>query len=118
MTLSAPTIDIRDRIPEEVIRELVAQIASEFQPKRIILFGSYAYGNPRPESDVDLLVIMDTPLSEIEQALQIRRKIKPRFGVDLLVYKPARLEDRVRLGDWFLREITERGSIVYESANP
>ncbi len=66
MNLTAPTVDVRARIPEEVIRELVSRIALKFRPKLILLFGSYAYGKPRPESDVDLLIVMDTPLRESE----------------------------------------------------
>ena len=115
MSLAAPTIDIRLRIPEEIIRELIARIASQFKPKQIILFGSYAYGKPRPESDVDLLVVMDTDLRESEQALRIRKHVNPLFGVDILVYTPTRLEQRLKWGDSFLREITERGQVVYES---
>ncbi len=115
MTLAVPAVDTRVRIPEEVIRELVSRIASQFRPRRIILFGSYAYGTPRPESDVDLLVIMDTDLRESEQALRIRQYVNPLFGVDLLVYTPARLEQRLKLGDSFLREITEKGIMMYES---
>lgn len=117
MTLIAPTVDTRVRIPEEIIRELISRIALKFHPKQILLFGSYAYGKPRPESDVDLLVVMDTPLREPEQALQIRQSINPLFGVDILVYTPARLEQRLKLGDSFLKEITEKGLIVYESPN-
>jgi predicted nucleotidyltransferase len=118
MTLIAPTIDNRTRIPEEIIQELIARIADEFQPIKIILFGSYAQGNPRPESDVDLLVVMETSLREIEQAVRIRQHIKPMFGVDILVYTPARLEQRVKWGDSFLKEITEKGVVVYESPDP
>ena len=64
MTLTAPTVDTRDRIPEEIIQELISRIALKFQPRQIIMFGSYAYGNPRPESDVDLLIVMDMHLRE------------------------------------------------------
>jgi uncharacterized protein len=115
MALTAPTVDIRSRIPESTIQELITQIVEQFQPERIILFGSYAYGDPRPESDVDLLVIMDTPLRETQQALQIRQYINPLFGVDIIVTSPSRLELRLKLGDSFLREITEKGLVVYES---
>jgi predicted nucleotidyltransferase len=52
------TIDKRSKVPKEAIQEVVEQIKSKFRPKKIILFGSYAYGTPRPESDVDLLVVM------------------------------------------------------------
>jgi len=115
MSLVAPTVDTRVRIPDEIIQELITRIVSKFQPKRIILFGSYAFGKPRPESDVDLLVIMDTQLRETQQALEIRQHISPLFGVDILVYTPSRLEQRLKLGDWFLKEITEKGLVVYES---
>ncbi len=115
MTLVAPTVDIRTRIPEEIIREMASRIALQFLPRKIILFGSYAYGKPRPESDVDLLIIMDTPLRETEQALRIRQYVNPLFGVDFLVYQPARLKERLELGDAFLKEITEKGVVMYES---
>ncbi len=117
MSLMAPTVDTRVRIPDDVIRKLVLMIASQYQPRKIILFGSYAYGNPRPESDVDLLVIMDTSLKEIQQALEIRQYINPLFAVDILVYTPARLDQRLKLGDPFIKEITEKGTVVYESLN-
>jgi predicted nucleotidyltransferase len=115
MALVAPTIDERARIPDEIIQELVRRIVAGFKPERIILFGSYAYGRPRPESDVDLLVVMETPLREMQQAIQIRQAINPLFGVDILVYTPARLAERLALGDTFLKEISEKGIILYES---
>jgi predicted nucleotidyltransferase len=115
MSLTVPTIDTRDRIPEETIQALVSIIAEQFHPERIILFGSYAYGKPRPESDVDLLIVMDTTLRETQQALKIRQHVNPLFGVDILVYTPERLEQRLKLGDSFLKEVTEKGIVVYES---
>jgi predicted nucleotidyltransferase len=115
MALKAPTIDSRTRIPENVIRELVRQIVDQFKPEQVILFGSYARGNPRPESDVDLLIIMQTNQREMQQALAIRQKINPLFGVDLLVYTPERVEERLKLGDSFLREILDEGVTLYES---
>lgn len=66
-----PTLDVRDRIPQEAIEEVVHQIVTQFHPQQVILFGSYGYGRPRPESDVDLLVVMDTPLKETEQAARV-----------------------------------------------
>lgn len=116
-SLSVPTIDIRTRIPDEVINELTRRIAEKFKPLRIILFGSYAYGDPRPESDVDLLVVMNTDLRESQLALKIRQHLNPLFGIDILVYTPQRLEQRLSWGDPFLREIQERGVILYESSD-
>lgn len=113
--MQVPTIGHRTQIPREAILRLVEQIAVLFQPQKIILFGSYAYGTPKPESDVDLLVIMDTRLSEIEQAAAICRKIPYRFGLDLIVCTPERLQQRLEWGDSFLKEIIQRGIILYES---
>jgi predicted nucleotidyltransferase len=116
--LHVPTILNRTQIPETTIHDLAEQISVLFNPQKIILFGSYAYGTPRPESDVDLLVVMDTHLSELEQAAVICRTIPYRFGLDLLVYTPERLAQRLEWGDSFLREIMQRGTILMESAPP
>ena len=108
---------VRSRVPRRVIDQTVAAIAERFRPQRIVLFGSYAYGQPRPESDVDLLVIMDTPLKEIEQAIQICQAIEHHFGLDLLVRTPETLERRLALGDPFLREVMRKGTVLYERAD-
>jgi uncharacterized protein len=115
--LSVPTIDKRQRIPDRVIDEMVRIIADQFHPQKIILFGSYAYGKPSQLSDVDLLVIMTTQLRESQQAMEIRQALLPLFGIDILVYTPEKLRQRIALGDSFLKEITERGVIMYESAD-
>ncbi len=113
--LTVPTVDERKRIPKTVIREMARLIAEKFHPQKIILFGSYARGNPRPESDVDLLVVMDTNLKESEQAMQIRRHLGVMFGMDLIVRTPKRLAERIEMGDWFLRDIIKEGKVLYES---
>ena len=113
--LTVPTVDVRKRIPNSVIREIARLIAEKFQPQKIILFGSYARGNPRPESDVDLLIVMDTPLKESKQALQIRRHLGVMFGMDLIVRTPQRLAERIEMGDWFLKDVLKEGKVLYES---
>ena len=115
--IEVPTIDERERIPQAAIDEVVRQIAEKFEPQKIILFGSYARGKPRPESDVDMLVIMETPLKEVEQAIEICQQIDYKFGLDLIVRTPERLARRLKMGDWFLRDILEEGKVVYESRN-
>jgi predicted nucleotidyltransferase len=112
-TTKIPNVNERRRIPMRAIRAVVDQIAEGFQPEKIILFGSYAYGQPRPESDVDLLVVMDTPLRNREQAAQIARTIDYYFGLDLLVRSPQQLAERLALGDFFLQEVTEKGKVLY-----
>jgi predicted nucleotidyltransferase len=112
---AVPTVDVRKRIPQSVIRAVADQIAKEFKPQKIILFGSYGRGNPRPESDVDLLIIMDTPLREWEQSLKIRRSLGVMFGMDLIVRTPKRLAQRLKMGDSFLQDVINEGKVLYES---
>jgi predicted nucleotidyltransferase len=112
---AVPTVDVRKRIPASVIRAVANQIAKEFKPKKIILFGSYARGKPRPESDVDLLVIMNTSLKEWEQSLKIRRSLGVMFGMDLIVRTPKKLAQRVKMGDSFLQDVLKEGKVLYES---
>src|SRR5207302_57404 len=99
------------------IRRYARHIAERFQPDKIILFGSYAYGTPTPDSDVDLLVVMSTN-NQIEQSARIGIAlgddgIEPGFAMDLLVRTPRTLERRLRWGDYFLREIVERGKVLW-----
>ncbi len=96
------------------VAEVAQQIAARFQPERIILFGSHAYGQPHPGSDVDMLVVMETPLKEAEQAARICQRIDYHFGLDLIVRTPATLRRRLALGDSFLREIVDQGIVLYE----
>ncbi len=117
VVVNVPTIDKRKRIPQKAIDQVVKQIVEQFKPQKIILFGSYARGNPRPESDVDLLVVMETPLKEVQQAIQICQQIEYRFGLDLIVHTPKYLAERVKMGDWFLRDVLEEGKVIYEAIN-
>ena len=101
--------------PDDAIAAVVRQIVERFQPRQIILFGSYAYGRPRPESDVDLLVVLDTPLKETVQAARICQSIDYHFGLDLIVRTPVTLAQRLLLGDPFVREVVNKGKTLYES---
>jgi predicted nucleotidyltransferase len=99
----------------KTIRSIALHIAQRFNPEQIILFGSHAYGKPSAESDVDLLVIMDTPADEMEAMVEIAKSLPIlTFGVDVIVRSRGTLERRKRLGDWFLREVTQKGKILYE----
>jgi uncharacterized protein len=114
VVVNVPTVDKRKRIPQKAIDQVVEQIVEKFKPQKIILFGSYARGNPRAESDVDMLVVMDTPLREVQQAIQICQQIDYRFGLDLIVHTPKYLEERLKMGDWFLRDVLKEGKVIYE----
>ncbi|MCG3160082.1 MAG: hypothetical protein JMDDDDMK_01115 [Acidobacteria bacterium] len=115
-----PGINTRKRIRgDKTIRrkifDLCEQIVRACSPQKIILFGSYAYGQPNEDSDVDLLVIMPFKCSPHQQAFNIRMKITPPMPMDLLVRTPEHVEERIRMGDFFMQEITEQGKVLYEA---
>ena len=97
------------------IKSLSEAIAREFQPHRIFLFGSYAYGQPNENSDVDLLIVMPLDVKPSRKALEILNKIRPDFPVDLLVRTPEQVESRAANNDWFMLEILHKGNKLYES---
>jgi predicted nucleotidyltransferase len=107
--------DQRLRIPEWAICRLVQSIAEHYAPEKIILFGSYAAGTEKPESDVDLLIVIKTSRREIDVALEMRHMLQPQFAIDLVVLTPERLKQRVEWGDWFLTEVLQKGVVLYES---
>jgi len=102
-------------ITETKIRQAAQRIADAVQPEKIILFGSFAYGQPGPDSDVDLLVIMESEQSAHARAVQISEILYPRpFPVDIIVRTPAEVAERIALGDTFFREIMAKGKVLYE----
>jgi predicted nucleotidyltransferase len=116
MSVYVPPLTLRKRIPQAAIEDVVRQIVRIFHPQKIILFGSYARGDFRPESDVDLLVVMETKLKPVRQEIEICHNIEYHFGLDLLVYTPQTLSERLALGDSFLKEALSEGKVLYESA--
>src|SRR5579884_3294648 len=103
-------------IPLAAIRRFARQIAERFRPDKIILFGSYAYGTPHAESDVDLLVIMPA-WNEISKAVRIDLAFERPFSLDLIVMTPKHVERGLREEDWFVREIVGKGKVLYEAPN-
>jgi predicted nucleotidyltransferase len=96
------------------IRDYCAAVAGAFRPEKIILFGSYAYGKPTPDSDVDLMVILPFAGNEIAKAAEIRAHFDAPFPLDLLVRKPRFITNRLRERDMFIELVMERGVILYE----
>ena len=94
------------------------RIVREIDPERIILFGSYASGQPTPDSDVDLLIIMRTNLSPLDRYLLVSRILDPRpFPVDILVKTPEEIEQGLQRGDTLIGQIMREGLVLYERTN-
>ena len=98
-------------IPLKAIQATCDEIVREFSPLQVILFGSYAYGTPTADSDVDLFVVME----EKRRAWELRERIPRRFQLDLHVWCPKDIAYRVAHNDWFLREVFEKGDVLYDT---
>ena len=90
-------------------------IVEAFDPQQIIVFGSYIYGQPTPDSDVDLLIVMESGERPAKRAARVSKLLRPRpFPMDILVRTPEEIQYRLQIGDTFIREVIERGKIIYE----
>jgi len=100
------------------IRAFSNAIAREFRPRKIVLFGSYAYGKPTEGSDVDVLVTMPFNRQQGRKSLEIRQRIPAGFPLDLIVRTPEFIAQRLAWGDCFIQEILDKGDVLYESTDP
>jgi predicted nucleotidyltransferase len=97
------------------IQEIIEKIAQNFFPEKIILFGSYADGNPGPDSDMDLMIIMDTDLPKYKRATPIRLLFNPTpCPMDILVYTPEEIDNWNGVTNHIITEVMEKGQVVYE----
>src|SRR5215813_3863898 len=102
-------------VTEEALQAMVHRLVTGLHPHMIVLFGSYSYGTPTADSDVDLLVIMDTTARPVERYLRVSRLLRPRpFPLDLLVKTPEEIAQALAREDAFMHEITTRGRVLYE----
>ena len=90
-------------------------VVEKFRPDKIILFGSYAYGKLTQDSDIDLLVILPFEGIPAEKAVEIPRAIDYHFPLDLLVRTPSEVQKRLKMGDFFIQEILQKGRVLYEA---
>jgi predicted nucleotidyltransferase len=104
-------------ITQTGIARLCQQIAEQFAPERIILFGSRASGRPDKDSDVDLLVVMRYKGMSVRKAAEILNAVEPAFPVDLIVRSPEEFETRLAMKDPFFADIMARGKVLYEAAH-
>lgn len=96
----------------EKIKEVASIIGKKFQPEKIILFGSHVWGQPGPNSDVDLLIVKETSNTR-ETARMIDGSIFPRpFPLDIIVYRPGQLKEAQKK-DFFIRNIVQKGMLLY-----
>ena len=103
-------------VSSQEIRDLGAYLAREYKPERIVLFGSYAYGSPREDSDVDLLMVMPYEGNALGKAVEIVREVRTPFAIDLVIRSPEELQRRLAWGDTFLLGVLGKGRVLYAAS--
>jgi len=104
-------------IPQQTINDIVQAIIENFEPEKILLFGSYGSGKPTPDSDLDLLVIMESDLPRYKRAVPIRMLFRPMpCAMDILIYTPAEVAKWKGTVNHIITEAFRSGKVVYERA--
>jgi predicted nucleotidyltransferase len=101
---------------KKIINEIVDGIIKGYKPKKVILFGSYAYGKPSEDSDIDLLIIKNTDKKPIDRWIEVKRLLRDRkrmLPVAPLVYTEKEIEERIAIRDFFVEEIFEKGEVLF-----
>jgi len=107
---------LRPPVTDKLLADITRRIVEKLQPHKVVLFGSYAYGTPDLDSEVDLLVVMDSDESMAQRMRRVTEVAKVRFlPMDVIVRTPAEMVERLAMGDFFLAEILEKGKVLYHS---
>src|SRR5271157_3537790 len=104
----------------DVLEAIVLRIVNHLSVEKIILFGSYSklYGSPTSDSDIDLLIIMETSESITKRVLSVSRLLRPQpFPMDILVRTPREITSLIESGDGFFQEIMTQGKVIYDRQN-
>ncbi|MFQ5852798.1 MAG: nucleotidyltransferase domain-containing protein [Candidatus Binatia bacterium] len=107
--------EVKSRVTLEDIQGIVQQIVERFRPQKVILFGSYAHGTPMVDSDVDLLVVMDTDENPLHTAAHISAAIDHPFPLDILVLRPSDLAAALEEKNVFETELIRQGVVLHEA---
>lgn len=108
-----------ERKIDKILNEIVEKLQREYKPLKIILYGSYAYGTPNIDSDIDLLILKNTSERSVDRFVKVKKIIynpKRKIPVSPLIYSPDEVKERLRIGDDFIKEILNKGVTLYEKA--
>jgi len=106
---------IIDALTPQIKEEIVNRIVQAISPEKIILFGSYAYGNPDADSDVDILVIMKSNLPRHKRSIPVYNALRGLIiPKDIVVYTPEEIEEWANVPQSFVKTIMNKGKILYE----
>jgi predicted nucleotidyltransferase len=112
---------IADEKTRKLIEDITNKIVKEYNPKKIILFRSYAYGEPTADSDIDLLIIKNTDETSMQRWIRLRRLLMTpdvMISITPFVYTEEELDERRKIRDFFIEEILKKGVVLYRRDSP
>jgi len=101
---------------KDTIQKILDKLVTGYAPQKVILYGSYAYGKPDRDSDIDLLIIKETTERFIDRWVTVQQILTgthPSIPVETLVLTPQEMEKRLAIGDQFVEEIINKGEVLY-----
>lgn len=106
---------VNDKKLKDIIHKVTEKIKKEYHPEKIILFGSYAYGKPTEDSDIDLLIIKESSKRRIDRFCEVMKILRDIKGISIqpIVFTKDELNKRLKLEDDFIKEILEKGEVLY-----
>ncbi len=96
------------------ISDVVGSITTQFNPEKIILFGSHSDGTNTKDSDIDLCIIIDSKTSSFDLSIEISSKVPHKIPLDIIVKSPKEIKQRIKSGDFFIKHIMDNGKVLYE----
>lgn len=96
------------------LKRIINKIVKEYQPEKIILFGSFAWGKPTKDSDIDLMIIKKGKKNFLTEQQAVRKIIDGEIAADILIHTPQEIKKRLNMGDFFFKNIMEKGKYIYE----
>ena len=103
------------KVSEDVINDIAKRIVDAVNPEKIILFGSYAYGKPTKNSDLDILVIMNSKLPRYKRSVPIYKALAGiLIPKDIITYTPQEVEEWDEVPQAFITTAVSKGKVVYE----
>ena len=104
----------RKKALEKELRRIIPILKKEYEPEKIILFGSLANGDIREWSDIDLVIVKKSKKRFIDRIGDVIDLCNPRVGIDFVVYTPREYSYLLKNEPFIQQEVQGRGEVVYE----
>jgi len=97
---------------KKITKKITDQIVKTYNPEKVILFGSYAYGKPNENSDLDIAIIKNTTKTYHDRLIELRKLVRTTFPIDFFVFTPDEI-NKYKNTNPMVKEILDKGKVIY-----